>query len=352
MKVYELNCPAGIRIAFIALGGAIVAIDVPDRDGLIANVALGHRDLELYRSQRVFFGCVVGRYANRVADARFDLDGRRYHLEPTDGTSAVHGGLAGFDKAEWTVTLGNDAEAEFAVLTHVSPDGDQGYPGTLLVRMTYRLGRDGDFSIDYEATTDKPTIVNLTNHSYFNLAGEGSGDVLGHVVEIAAGRYTPSDAILIPTGEIASVAGTPFDFTSPQPIGSRIRQPHPQIVAGFGYDVNYVLEGEGVRFACRVVEPGSGRTLEIETSAPGIQFYTGNLLDGTMVGPSGRTYRQSDGFCFEPHHFPNTPNIASFPSARLDPGETYRSTTVYRFGPRRSLADRGAGLTSDNPEAR
>lgn len=331
-SLFHLGRPAELRVSFLAIGGAITAIETPDRDGRNANVVLAFADLAAYATQKVFLGTVAGRYANRIAGARFTLDGRVYSLAATDGTSAVHGGWRGFDKAIWRVEHGPDRGADCAVLEHRSPDGDEGYPGALSVRMTYRV--EGlELSIAYEARTDKPTLVNLTNHSYFNLAGVG--DCLGHVLEIPADRYTPSDAELIPTGEIAPVEGTPFDFRQPRTIGERIRDPHPQMLAGHGYDVNYVVGGTSasppVR-AAHVVEPLSGRTMTIETTAPGMQFYSGNLLDGTIVGASGRTYRQSDGFCLEPHHFPDTPNKPHFPSARLDPGDIWRSLTRYRFG--------------------
>jgi aldose 1-epimerase len=335
LEIHTLTSPANVSVRFIAVGGAIIAIEAPDRNGRLANIVLAHREIETYRTQRIYLGTIVGRYANRIANARFDLDGVTCELAPTDGTSSVHGGRKGFDKAEWQVALSKEQDAEIAVLRHVSPNGDEGYPGTFTVEMRYRLSADGTLEIAYEATTDRPTVVNLTNHSYFNLAGEGSGDVLGHTVEIFADRYTPADCILIPTGEIAPVAETPFDFRAPRAIGARIREPHPQMLAGRGYDLNYVLEptanGEPV-LACRVVEPVSGRTLEISTTEPGIQFYTGNMLDGTVSGPTGRTYRQSDGFCFEPHHYPDSPNKPGFPSCRLDPGDVYRSRSLYRFG--------------------
>ncbi|MBN9022399.1 MAG: galactose mutarotase [Rhizobiales bacterium] len=328
---FVLEGPGALRVSFIAQGGIVTAIEAPDRDGRRANVVLGLPDPALYRDDRIFLGAVCGRYANRIAGSRFMLDGIAYALTPTQGTSSVHGGGKGFDKADWTVTQDS---ARSAVLRHVSPDGDEGYPGTLSVAMRYAIDDDGAFSIAYEATTDRPTLCNLTNHSYFNLAGEGSGDVLGHEVRMFARRYTPSDAILVPTGEIAPVAGTPFDFTAPRAIGARIREPHPQMVAGHGYDVNYVIDrdGPGLVPAALVHEPRSGRTLRVETTEPGIQLYTGNGLDGTIAGTGGRLYRQSDGFCLEPHKYPDTPNKPGFPSAVLRPGETYRSLTRYVFG--------------------
>jgi aldose 1-epimerase len=319
----------GLTVGCLAIGGAITRIVVADRAGRYANVVLGFPDLEAYRSQTVFFGAVCGRYANRIAGARFTLDGVEYRLAPTDGTSSVHGGRKGFDKAEWAV----EATDRSAVFRHVSPDGDEGYPGRLSVSMRYAVGDDNSLTIDYEAETDRPTIVNLTNHSYFNLGGEGSGSCLDHRLTVAASRYTPSDAILIPTGEIAPVDGTPFDFRVPATIGKRIRTALPQMIAGRGYDINYVLDGTPgeLRFAARLTDPVSGRGLDLSTTAPGLQFYSGNLLDGTISGPSGVLYRQSEAICLEPHNFPNAPNEPRFPSAVLRPGETYRSRTVYRF---------------------
>lgn len=330
-RIFTLRDPRGVTVEFIPQGGIITAIHAPDRDGRRANVVLGLPAPADYRSDRIFLGAVCGRYANRIANARFVLDGVAYDLTATQGTSSVHGGGRGFDKADWSVEMESERSA---VLRHVSPDGDEGYPGTLSVAMRYSLEDDGAFSIAYEATTDRPTLCNLTNHSYFNLAGEGSGDILGHRLKMSARRYTPSDAILIPTGAVADVYGTPFDFTASTAIGARIRDPHPQMVAGHGYDVNYVIDrsGPGLVEAAFVHEPANGRTLTIETTEPGIQFYSGNGLDGTIAGASGRLYRQSDGFCLEPHKYPDAPNKPGFPSAVLRPGETYRSETRYRFG--------------------
>ena len=334
MDIHTIENRNGMTVRFLPIGGAIVAIEVPDRLGDFANVVLAFADLSAYASQSVYFGVVCGRYANRIGGARFSIDGVEYRLHPTDGTSSVHGGRTGFDKAVWSVAPLAVEGGVGARLDHTSPDGDEGYPGTLAVTMEYRLGDDDAFTIDYRATTDKATIVNLTNHTYFNLAGDGAGDVLSHVLEINADRYTPADDILIPTGAFATVADTPFDFRRPTAIGARIRTPHPQMIAGKGYDLNYVLnrtDPTGVVFAARVLEPRSGRTLEIHTTEPGIQLYTGNLLDGSLGGAKG-LYRQSDGFCLEPHHYPDSPNRPEFPSVALRPGETYRSTTVYRFG--------------------
>jgi len=332
MQIRTLTNANGVTIRFLQLGGAIVSIEAPDRDGRFANIVLSFADLSSYETQRVYFGVVCGRYANRIAGARFTLDGTECRLAPTDGTSSVHGGKRGFDKAIWSVEPAADGRS--ATLRHTSADGEEGYPGRLDVAIGYALGDDDAFRIDYQAVTDRPTIVNLTNHSYFNLAGEGSGDILGHVLQVNASRYTPADAILVPTGEIAPVAGTPFDFRSPKAIGTRIREPHPQMIAGRGYDLNYVLDraGDGLAFAARVHDPASGRVLEIHTTEPGLQLYTGNLLDGSITGASGRLYRQSDGLCLEPHHFPDSPNKPSFPSTVVRPGEVYRSSTVYRLG--------------------
>jgi aldose 1-epimerase len=330
-RVFELRNGAGPRVNFIAQGGIITAIETPDRNGRLADVVLGLPTPADYRSDRIYLGAVCGRYANRIAEGRFTLDGVVYAVAPTDGTSSVHGGRRGFDKADWSVEMEGESRA---TLRHVSPDRDEGYPGTLSVTMRYAVSDDGAFTIDYEAVTDRPTIVNLTNHTYFNLAGEGTGDILGHRLRVHASRYTPADAILIPTGEVAAVAGTPFDFREPLAIGMRIREPHPQMIAGRGYDLNYVVDrsGPGLAPAAFVDEPASGRMLAVETTEPGIQLYTGNLLDGTIRGTSGRLYRQSDGFCLEPHKYPDSPNKPGFPSPVLRPGETYRSRTVYRFG--------------------
>lgn len=332
MRVYRLENSQGMVVSFIALGGIITAIEVPDRAGNPANVVLGLPQLEDYRNQRVYFGCITGRYANRIANASFALDGRTYQLAATDGTSSVHGGRRGFDKAEWQVSQDGSAGA---LLRHQSPDLDEGYPGTLDVSVRYSLSELNELRFDYHAVTDKPTVVNLTNHSYFNLKGAGKTDILTHRLQVNANRYTPADSILIPTGRIASVEGTPFDFRKPRPIGERIATPHPQILAGKGYDLNYVIDREvpgTLVLAARLSEPVSGRIMDVETTEPGLQVYTGNLLDGTIEGHSGQFYRQYAGICLETHHYPDSPNQPSFPSVVLRPGETYRSTTIYRFG--------------------
>jgi aldose 1-epimerase len=313
------------------VGGAITAIEMPDRRGQRDNVVLTFCDLEAYHSQRIYLGCIVGRYANRIAGARFALDGVEYKLAATDGMSCVHGGRRGFDKASWCVA--QDTE-QAATLTHHSPDGDEGFPGNLDVTVRYALNDADELLIEYEAVTDKPTIINLTNHSYFNLAGEGSGDVLNHRLEVRASRYTPADSILIPFGVVDSVEGTPFDFRQPTATGARIRTAHPQVIAGKGYDLNYVLDRAnpgGLELAARLSDPNSGRIMEVLTTEPGLQLYTGNLLDGAILGASGRLYRQSDGVCLETHHYPDSPNKPSFPSPVLRPGGVYRSKTIYRF---------------------
>ena len=331
VDLYDLANDAGMRVRILTFGCIIASVEVPDREGRLANVVLGLDSLEDYVRRSPHFGAVVGRFANRIARGRFVIDDADYRLETNNGPNALHGGRKGFDKVVWQASR---ATGEALILSYLSPDGEEGYPGNLGVNVTYSLRETNELRIDYEATTDKPTIINLTNHSYFNLAGEGSGDVLGHVVSIEADFFTPTDATQIPTGEIRSVRGTPFDFTTPEAIGERIRLADAQLQRGRGYDHNWVLRrtaGGGLLPAARAFDPKTGRILEVLTDRPGLQFYTGNSLNGALVGPSGRTYRQSDGLCFETQAFPDAPNQPAFPSAVLRPGEFFHSTTVFRF---------------------
>jgi aldose 1-epimerase len=327
----------GTRMRVLSYGGIVQSLEVPDRRGRYANVSLGFDRLEDYVASSPYFGALIGRYGNRIGGGRYTLDGHEYRLSVNDGPNSLHGGAAGFDKRVWDVEPFRSPAGVGLVLRYVSADGEMGHPGRLDTTVTYTLTGDGDWRIDYAATTDRPTVVNLTNHTYFNLAGEGSGDVLGHELRLAASRYTPTDATLIPTGELAGVAGTPFDFRHGKPIGRDIRTAHPQLVGAKGYDHNWVLDKGTTRapgYAATLRDPGSGRTLRITTTEPGLQFYSGNFLDGTLSGPSGRTYRQGDGLCLETQHFPDSPNKPDFPSTVLRPGETYRSTTVHRFSAR------------------
>jgi aldose 1-epimerase len=331
VDLFILANNAGMRVGILTLGCIIATLEVPDRSDHPANVVLGLDSVEAYMRRSPHFGAIAGRFANRIAGGRFVLDGSEYDLETNAGPNALHGGRHALDKKVWRA---DTSTGETLVLSHLSPDGDSGFPGNLAVEVTYRLGENNELRIDYAATTDKPTVVNLTNHSYFNLAGEGSGDVLGHIVSIEADSFTPTDATQIPTGEIRQVAGTPFDFTTPTPIGERIRNADQQLQMARGYDHNWVLRpapGGGTRLAARAVEPRSGRVLEVVTDRPGLQFYTGNGLDGTLVGPSRRAYRQSDALCFETQAFPDAPNQPTFPSAVLRPGERFSSTTIFRF---------------------
>jgi aldose 1-epimerase len=327
-EVDRFTLSAGaVRVQVLSYGGVVSAVEAPDRHGDLANVVLGFNDLTDYVHRSPYFGCITGRYANRLAGGRFTLDGRTFHIPLNDGPNALHGGGIGLDKRVWKVEEAGDAAVR---LHHVSPEGDQGFPGTVALTVTYTLAADGALRIDYMATTDAPTVLNLTNHSYFNLAGEGRGDVYGHVVRIAADRYTPIGAGLVPTGAIEPVAGTPLDFTIATPVGARIRDSHPQLVLGQGYDHNYVLRDEPV--AATVLEPASGRTLTVATTEPGLQFYTGNFLDGSLVGTAGRAYRQGDGFALETQHFPDSPNQPEFPSTVLRPGQELNSSTVFTLG--------------------
>ncbi|GGL68118.1 aldose 1-epimerase [Streptomyces fumigatiscleroticus] len=334
-KVYRWSLEnGGTRLKVLSYGGIVQSLELPDRRGRYANVSLGFDNIEDYVARSPHFGALIGRYGNRIAKGRFTLDGTAYQLSVNDGENSLHGGALGFDYRVWDVepfTKGSDVGL---YLYYTSVDGEMGYPGTLKTKVTYTLTRGGDWRIDYEATTDKATVVNLTSHVYWNLAGEGSGTIEDHELSIAASRYTPTDAGLIPTGELAKVAGTAFDFRKSKPVGRDIRAGHPQQVLAKGFDHNWVLD-KGItarpEHIATLRDPSSGRTLRIATDQPGLQFYSGNFLDGTLTGTGGRTYRQGDGLCLETQHFPDSPNQPSFPSTVLRPGETYRTTTVHSF---------------------
>ncbi|MBA9006830.1 aldose epimerase family protein [Thermomonospora cellulosilytica] len=335
---YELVNGQGMCVRILTYGGIVQSLEVPDRDGRPGNVALGFATLDGYLSDEYtaaapFFGAIIGRYGNRIGGARFTLDGTEHRLEANNGPNTLHGGGQGFDKRVWSASCARSEDAVTLRLSLTSPDGDGGFPGTLRTVVTYELTAAGELRIHYRATTDRPTVVNLTDHTYFNLAGEGSGDVYGHRVRLFASRYTPVDATLVPTGELAPVHGTPLDFTEAHPIGERIRDGHPQMVLAQGYDHNFVLDrsGPGLVHAARVSEPTTGRVLDVHTTEPGVQFYTGNFLAGTLVGTGGGAYRQGDGFCLETQHFPDSPNKPQFPSTTLRPGQTYETTTIYAF---------------------
>lgn len=324
----------GTRMKVLSWGGVVQSLEVPDREGRYANISLGFDDIEDYVSRSPYFGALIGRYGNRIGKGRFTLDGTSYQLSVDDGENSLHGGAQGFDTHVWDVEpFTRDSDAGLH-LYRTSVDGEMGYPGTLKVKVTYTLTRHGEWRIDYEATTDKATVVNLTSHVYWNLAGEGSGTIENHELKIAASRYTPVDSGLIPTGELAPVAGTPFDFRRTKAIGEDLREANQQLLYGKGIDHNWVLD-KGIsprpEWIATLKDPSSGRTLRMATTEPGLQFYSGNFLDGTLVGPSGRTYRQGDALCLETQHFPDSPNKPSFPSTLLRPGQTYRSTTVHSF---------------------
>ncbi|MGX1130448.1 aldose 1-epimerase [Streptomyces glaucescens] len=334
-KVYRWSLEnGGTRLKVLSYGGIVQSLELPDRRGRYANVSLGFDDIEDYVASSPYFGALIGRFGNRIAKGRFTLDGKAYQLSVNDGENSLHGGAQGFDKRVWDVepfTRGSDVGLH---LYYTSVDGEMGYPGTLKSKVTYTLTRAGDWRIDYEATTDRPTVCNLTSHVYFNLAGEGSGSVYDHELKIAASRYTPVDAGLIPTGELAPVAGTPFDFRRPKTVGEDIRVAHQQLLYGKGIDHNWVLDKGITRQPEHIAtlrDPASGRTMKIATTEPGLQFYSGNFLDGTLVGSGGAIYRQGDALCLETQHFPDSPNQPSFPSTTLRPGQTYRSTTVHSF---------------------
>jgi aldose 1-epimerase len=333
VDLYTLTNAHGMEVAITNYGGTVVSIRVPDRSGKFADVVLGFDNFNGYLSNTPFFGVVVGRYGNRIAKARFTLDGHEYHLAANDDGNTLHGGLRGFDKKIWKARDVSTKEMPALELTYLSRDGEEGYPGNLAATVTYSLTPKNELKIDYTATTDKPTVLNLTNHSYFNLGGQGEGDALSHLMMINADRFTPVDATLIPTGELKSVAGTPLDFRKPTAIGARIDAQDQQIQFCRGYDHNFVLnhkDGE-LGVAGRVTDPSSGRVLEVLTTEPGVQFYTGNFLDGTVHGKGGKAYAHRSAFCLETQHFPDSPNHPDFPMTVLRPGERFQSTTVFRF---------------------
>ena len=327
VAIYTLKSPQ-VEVRVMTFGARVVSLMTPDRNGKMADVVLGYGKLEDYvKDPKTFFGVVAGRYANRIAGGKFTLEGKEYHLSVNEGTNTLHGGKEGFDRRNWTAKEVPDG-VEF---TLVSPDGDQGFPGTLTAHVRYTL-RGNKIAIHYSATTDKATVVNLTNHTYFNLSGAGSGTILNEKLTIFADKFTPADAKLIPTGELRPVAGTPFDFTRPETIGARINGDDEQLKLGRGYDQNWVLRGAMGQMhpAARVQDPASGRVLEVDTTQPGVQFYTGNFLDGTFSGPNGK-YDFRTGLCLETQHFPDSPNHPSFPSTELKPGQTYTSETTWAF---------------------
>jgi aldose 1-epimerase len=338
-KVEEVTLTngAGVSAKIMSLGATLQSLIVPDKSGHKDDVVLGYDTAQEYLSHPDFFGASVGRYANRIAKGKFALDGKSYTLATNDGPNSLHGGPKGFDKRMWKIDSVSSGPEAKAVFSYVSADGEEGFPGELKVTATYSLNEQNELKLEYRATTSKPTVLNLTNHSYFNLSGNDARDVLGDMVTLHAERFTPVDATLIPTGERRAVAGTVFDFRAPHRVGDRIRDARDQQIRfGRGYDHNYIVDGAAgsLRPAAVVTEPVSGRTLELSTSAPGVQFYTGNFLDGTFFGKGNRAYRQGDAICLEPGVFPDSPNHPDFPTSRLNPGQSYVNTIVYRFSAR------------------
>jgi aldose 1-epimerase len=334
VDVFTLRNADGLEARISNYGGVIVSLTAPDREGRVGDVVLGFDNLEGYLTHKSYFGALVGRYSNRIAKGKFSLNGVSYLLAANNGVNSLHGGRKGFDKAVWQACPKKGAGGPAVALTYLSQDGEEGYPGALSVTAVYTLTAANELCLDCTATTDRETIVNLTQHSYFNLAGQGS--ILGHEVYIDADQIVPVDSTLIPTGELRPVAGTPFDFRHAASIGSRIEQNDEQLKLGGGFDHTFVLNhpaGE-LGLAARVTEPTTGRVLEVLTTEPGVQFYTGNFLDGTAKGKSGRIYERRHGFCLEAQHFPDSPNHPNFPSVVLKPGEVYQSTTVFRLSVR------------------
>ena len=345
VDIYTLTNSHGVEARIINYGGIVTSLKVPDRNGKLDDVVLGFDNLDAYLKGRTYLGAIIGRYGNRIAKGRFTLNGVEYKLAVNNGENHLHGGIKGFDKVVWHARVLKVPNGGALELTYLSKDGEEGYPGNLSVKVIYTLTNANELKVDYSATTDKDTVVNLTQHSYFNLAGQGNGDILNHRLFINAARFTPTDAGSIPTGELRRVRGTPFDFTRPTAIGARINQDYDQLKLGKGYDHNFVLNGRmgTLRQAARVYEPTTGRMMEVWTTEPGMQFYTGNFLDGTLTGKGGKVYQQRYGFCLETQHYPDSPNKPSFPTAVLRKGARYHTTTTFRFSTSKSEppADRG-----------
>jgi|HubBroStandDraft_6_1064221.scaffolds.fasta_scaffold39129_3 aldose 1-epimerase len=332
VDIYTLTNANGAEVRIMTFGGTVVSIKVPDRNGKLGDVILGYDDLQGYLTNNPYLGAIAGRYANRIARARFSLDGREYLLPKNDGENTLHGGVLSFGKVVWFGQEAAGKTGTAVTLRYLSKNGEEGFPGDLTITVTYTLTDKNELRIDYAASTDEATVVNLTNHCYFNLAGKGS--IVDHQLMINADRFTPVGPGLIPTGELRDVKGTPMDFTTPIAIGARIDQPYDQLTLAKGYDHNWVLNGAGgkLALAAKVYEPTSGRVMEVYTTEPGLQFYTGNFLDGSIKGRNGEVYQKRDGFCLETQHFPDSPNRPDFPSTVLRPGHTYKSTTVFKFG--------------------
>jgi len=328
VSLYTLTNDKGLRVKLTNYGAITVGVEVPDKAGKVTDVTLGYDTLDGWLKSTSYFGATVGRYANRIAKGKFTLDGKEYTLATNNGENALHGGIKGFDKVVWNAETVKAADSAGVKFTYLSKDGEEGYPGNLKVTAVYTLNNNNEFKAEFSATTDKPTVVNLAHHTYWNLGGPAAGDILGHLMMIYADKYTPVDAGLIPTGELKDVAGTPMDFTTPHAIGERIAQ-----VEG-GYDHNYVLGGQWgnpIHLAAKVVDPKSGRVMEILTDQPGVQFYSGNFLDGTVTGKGGVVYKKHYGFCLETQHFPDSPNKPAFPPVVLKPGETYKHIMIHKF---------------------
>lgn len=338
VDLFTFRTANGLEAAITNYGGRLVRLKTPDRRGRTEDLVLGFDTLDGYLKRNPFFGALVGRYANRIANAEFTLDGHAYHISRNSGENSIHGGFRGFDKVVWRATEVQAEQEPALELTYVSKDGEEGYPGTLTVTATYSLSEENELQIRYSAVTDKKTVVNLTNHSYFDLSGQAEGSILDHVVTINADSFTPVNSHLIPTGEVRRIDSTPFDLRKPTRIGDRIALPNSQIndeqiQLADGYDHNFVLnrDGAGPSLAARVTDPGSGRVIEVFTTQPGMQFYTGNHLDGSVTGKGGVVYGFRSGVCFETQHFPDSPHHPEFPSTELNPGERYKQSTIFRF---------------------
>ena len=334
IEKYTLKNANGMELDVISYGGRITSLKVPDRKGNFENIVLGHDQLEDYiREDNPFFGAIIGRYGNRIANGKFTLEGKEHTLVTNNGTNHLHGGIKGFDKVLWNIEPLNNDNTSSLKLTYLSKDGEEGYPGNLIVSVIYTLTNDNALRVSYQATTDRVTIVNLTQHAYFNLSGDFSKPILDHEVVINADSFLPVDTTLIPTGEIRPVEYSPFDFTTPKVIGKDIDVENEQLKLGKGYDHCWVLNGEQgtMRFVASAYDKASGRFMEVFSEEPGVQFYTGNFLDGTLPIPNGRNYEQRTGFCLETQHYPNSPNQSKFPSVVLKPGEEYSSKTTFKF---------------------